>query len=226
MRRTDVLGAKMVPLNDQNDRLQAMDMANKSAVDAVINPNYTLVEKRAPAASIKDNVTVKEPPNLPDKLLYPEHWEHYNPDHNVVKPNTKVGGVFAVEDFLTFKLKDKEREMLRQYLQFQHRVPEPGYYDPIFTLLEEGVPIPTFDRYLERSRLMTREELMQRDIDGDVLILDPAQPASKGGNLVNYEKMPGRPEDKRDGLTDVLDLDLNYGQIEKKPTVLVDMVES
>lgn len=215
----------MAQLTDHNDRLQAMDMANKSAVDAIINPTYSLVEKRAPAALIKDKVPVKEPPNLPDKLLYPEHWQFYNKDETAVRPNTAVGGLFAAEDFLTFKLKDHEREMLRAYLQMQHRVPEPGYYDPIFKLLEEGVPVPRFDRYLERSRLMTKEELMQRDIEGDVLVLDPAEVPSKGGNLVNYNKMlPGRPEDKRDELAEVLDLDLNYGQIEKRPQVLVDMV--
>jgi hypothetical protein len=214
----------MAPLTDYNDRLQAMDLANKSAVDAVINPTYSLVEKRAPAAVIKDKVPVKEPPNLPDKVLYPEHWKFYETNQQAIKLNTEVGGLFSREDFLTFKLKDKEREMLRQYLQLQHRVPEPGYYDPIFKLLEEGIPIPRFDRYLERSRLMTKEELMQRDVDGDVLVLDPNQAASKGGNLVNYQRMPGRPEARVDELAEVLDLQLNYGQIDKKPAVLVDMV--
>ena len=214
----------MAPLTNYNDRLQAMDLANKSAVDAVINPTYSLVEKRAPAAVIKDKVPVKEPPNLPDKVLYPEHWEFYETNQQAIKPNTEVGGLFAREDFLTFKLKDKEREMLRQYLQLQHRVPEPGYYDPIFKLLEEGIPIPRFDRYLERSRLMTKEELMQRDVDGDVLVLDPNQAPSKGGNLVNYQRMPGRPEARVDELAEVLDLQLNYGQIDKRPAELVDMV--
>lgn len=226
MKRTDMLGAKMAPLTAMNDRLQVMDFANKSAVDAIINPNYNLVEKRAPATVIKDTISVKEPPNLPDKLLYPERWQFYDADYNVVKPTTEVGGIFAKDDFLTFKLKENEREMLREYLQMQHRVPEPGYYDPIFKLLEQGVPIPTFDRYLQRSRMMTKEELMHKDIEGDVLVLDPANPQSRGGNLVDYQKMIGRPQDIVDNLKEVLDLDLNYGLVEKKPFVLVDMVKN
>lgn len=224
LKRTDVLGAKMAPLTENNDRLQAMDLAKKDAVDAWIDPKYTLVEKRAPEAVIKGPVEVKEPPNLPDKILYPERWEFYDPDMKAVKPNTEVGGKFAAENFLTFKLKQHERDMLREYLQMQHRIPEPGYYDPIFKLLEQGVPIPSFDRYLERSRMMTKSELMNRDIEGDVLVLDPNPVPPKGGNLVNFDKMPGRPEPVVDQLAEVLDLQLNYNQVEKRPTVLVDMV--
>lgn len=224
MKRTDILGAKMAPLTEHNDRLLAMDLAKKDAVDAFIDPNYTLVEKRAPAAHFLAPADRIEPPNMPDKLLYPENWEFYDANVNVVKPNTTIGGKFAAEDFLSFKLKDHERDMLRQYLQMQHRIPEPGYYDPIFKLLEQGVPIPKFDRYLERSRMMTKSELMNRDIDGDVLVLDPNQVPSKGGNLVNYEKMKGRPEPMIDLLAEVLDLEPRYNQVEKKPLVLVDMV--
>lgn len=215
----------MAPLTDHNDRQLAMDLAKKDIYDAWIDPNYALVEKRAPEALIKGPVDRKEPPNLPEKLLYPERWEFYDPNMKAVKPNTELGGKFAAEDHLTFKLKDHEREMLRQYLQMQHRVPEPGYYDPIFKLLEQGVPIPSFDRYLERSRMMTKSELMHREIEGDVLVLDPNQVPSKGGLLVNFDKMQGRPEPVVDLLAEVLDLNLNYKHVEKKPVVLLDMVD-
>ena len=225
LKRTDIYGAKMAPLTEHNDRLLVMDLAKKDAVDALITPVYTLVEKRAPEAVIKGPVDRIEPPQIPDKLLYPEHWEFYDPNLKAIKPNTELGGKFAAEDYLTFKLKDHERDMLRQYLQLQHRVPEPGYYDPVFALLEQGVPIPSFDRYLERSRMMTKSELMHREIDGDVLVLNPDQVPSKGGNLVDYGKMPGRPEPVVDQLAEVLDLKLNYNQVEKRPQGQLDMVD-
>ena len=214
----------MAPLNDNNDRAKAMDLANKDAADPVLNILYSQVEKRPATIVIKGPVDRKDPPNIPGVMLNPERWEFYDPKLEAVRPNTSVGGIFAKEDFLTFKLKENEREMLREYLQMQHRVPDPGYYDPVFNLLESGVAIPDFGRYLERSRIMTKEEIMQRDMEGDVLVLDPKQPQGKGGNVVDYNKMPGRPEPKIDNLNEQLDLSPEYKLIEAKVKGNIDMV--
>lgn len=222
--RTDILGAKMAPLNENNDREKAMDLANKDAADPLLNIVYSQVERRPATVVIKGPVDRKDPPNMPDALLNPERWEFYDVNTAAVRPNTAVGGIFAKEDFLTFKLKEQEREMLREYLQMQHRVPDPGYYDPVFNLLESGVAIPDFGRYLERSRIMTKEEIMQRDIDGDVLVLDPQQPQGKGGVLVDYKKMPGRPEPKIENFKEHLDLSVDYKQIDARVKGNIDMV--
>jgi hypothetical protein len=227
MARTDTYGGKMVPLNEYNDRLNAMNLAKKDVADPELDINYGLVEKRPPTTVIKGPVEVKEPPNLPDKLIFPERWEFYDGDMAVVKPSTTTGGLFAREDMLTFKLKENERNMLREYLQMQHRVPDPGYYDPIFKLLEEGIPVASFDRYLERSRLLTREEIMHRDMEGDVLILDPAAPKSEANGYVDMSKQKGRvdPTTKdRPDMGEEIVLDLDYKQVEPRVPCLVDMV--
>ena len=216
----------MAPLNNHNDRAQAMDLAKKDVADPVLNIMYSQVEKRPATTVIKGPVDRIEPPNMPDHLLNPERWEFYDPNPNAVRPNTQVGGIFAAENFLSFKLKEQEREMLREYLQMQHRVPDPGYYDPVFKLLESGVAIPDFGRYLERSRLMTKSEIMNKDIEGDVLILDPDHPQGKGGNLVDFKKMQGRPVPKVDDLATVLVTDPEYGQIDRKIAGYVNMVIS
>ena len=109
----------------------------------------------------------------------------------------------------------------------QHRMPDPGFYDPIFNLIDQGVAVPDFGRYLERSRIMTKEELMQRDMEGDVLILDPDRLRPNTGTLIDYNKMIGRKDSNEqiDPLQDRLALDLDFRQIDKRPINLVDMVE-
>lgn len=215
----------MAPLNSFNDREAMMDLAKSDIMDIDVSPNYDWVKKRAPAAVIKGPVAVKEPPHLPDRLLYPEQWRFYDGNLDAVRPNLDIGGQFAAEDQPTFQLREKEREVLREYLQMQHRVPDPAYYEPIFKLLDSGVPVPSFGRYLERSRLMTKSELLQREVDGDNLILNPEPVRKNLGNVADFQKMTGRPEAlEHEPLKDVLVLDVNRKLRERRVVNLVNMV--
>ena len=76
-----------------------------------------------------------------------------------------------VPDPEKFVLYEQEKQALKEYLQLEKRLPDIGYYDPMYDLIESGViGIPKFERYLERSVLPPKDELMQQEIEGDNLV--------------------------------------------------------
>ena len=83
-----------------------MDLAKKDVVDTELDINYNLVEKKTPGIVIKRPVELEGPPQIPDKLLFPEQWKFYDGNLETVKPSVNLGGVFARDEFPDFKLKE------------------------------------------------------------------------------------------------------------------------
>ena len=211
-----------------NSRLARIEeMAPNNDTEFKYDPKTTLTKPRVKTTKIAEEVKI-EPPNIPDRDIYPEEWRFYNRDVTAVKPSTQTLGKFVSEPFGDFKLKAQEKEMLSEYLAMQNRMPDPGFYDPLFTLLEEGVPVPSFGRYLERSDILTKSELMNMEIDGDNLVLNPSQVKPRGGNLVQMDKMTGRDGgDVEEAGIDLLDsevfLDKITKWVDKRVTGYVDL---
>ena len=212
--RVDIQVQRLAPLNPYNDRTEMMNLAKKDATDFDLEPIYDFVKKRAPAVKISKKVELEGPANIPDKYIFKEQWKHYDVNLDAYKENGKIGGKFAAENLEKFKLKEKEKEMLINYLNLNHRVPDPGFYEPIFQLIESGVPVPKFERYLERSRIMTREEVLNTEADGDMLVLEPERPRPHMGGP-NFDRGTGREEKQREEMDEELFIEKNYGQIDK-----------
>lgn len=220
----------MTALNYFNDRMRVMDLGKKQdeLPQTDLDIEYQQVEKAVIGGKINKNTHKKLPPNIPEHELYPERWELYDPETKLVKPNTEVGGKFAEVEFAKFRLKENEKELLKEFLEVQIKQPGPGQYDPLSDLLEEGIAIPNFDRYLERSVLKTRQELMNTDVDGDVLILHPSKTKPKVQGDVRLDVMKGRDdnditEQKKAEVGAEIILEKNYNQVEKKQPMMVNM---
>ncbi len=165
----------MAKLNLYNDRLNAMDFADEENYEFLYEPNYDLVK---PSNEIMGKINTKTkpklPPNTPDAKLNPEKWELYDLNTNLTLPNTEVGGRFVnrlLDDPDKFILHEEEKKMLKEYINIGNKVPDPGFYDPMYKLIDSGlIGVPNFERYLERSVAPTKQELMHMEIDGDNLV--------------------------------------------------------
>ena len=221
-KRVDIGVPKYSKLNPYNERIKEIEKMYPTLNDVDTDPVYDLVKKRAPTTVIKDKVLRTDPPNMPENLLWPEHWEFYNANVEATKERTDIGGGFANIDYSKFKLDERDKKILTDYLNMNRRVPDVGYYEPIFSLLDEGVAVPDFGRYLDRPKPMTKDELMNIDIDGDNLILDPAKPQKRIGDI-DFGKQTGRPQDAPADLDDMNIVEPNYDPIKPKVKVLVNM---
>lgn len=219
---TTKLGAKMAKINEFNDRMNMMDLADDENYEFLYEPDYTLAK---PSTTLlgKINSKTKEvkPPNVPEAELNPEKWQFYDKNTKLTKPNTEIGGRFVnklLEDPNKFVLHENEKELLKEYMQIGNRNPDPGYYDPMFGLIESGIiGVPHFERYLERSVLPTREELMNMEIDGDNLVFSRELKKSKIKNTVVMDKMIGRNDLEKDkSLIGFDDLDVSLLLAEEK----------
>lgn len=213
-RRTDVLGAKYAPLTEYNDREHIANLANKNATDFDLNPIFDFIKKKAPSFKISKKLDLEGPKNLPEKFLYPERWQHYDISTKLTKNNTELGPKFTDKNFKKYKLYKEEKDFLSAYLNLQHKIPDPGFYEPLFDLIEAGVQAPDFGRYLERSRMLTKEEIMNKETDGDMLILQPEKLRPKVQDL-RMERITGRKDKKINELEERLVLEKNYAQIDK-----------
>lgn len=174
-----------------NERENQLDLQlNNPETEFNYNPQTTLTKPRVKTTVIKDPV-IHNPPNVPDHELFPPRDTLYNPNIDIVKPSTKIGGLFEPLEKAKFRLKEKEKEMLSEFLAMQNRIPDPGFYEPVFTLIDEGVPIPDFGRYLRRSDILTRSEIMEMSQEGDNLILD-LDKKKKIKGMVELNRMVGR----------------------------------
>lgn len=156
----------MAKINPYNDRLVQMDAADDENYEFLYDPDYTLVKPSTNIlGKINSETKPKIPPNIPEAQLNPEKWEFYEKDTKHTKPSTEIGGRFVgknVPDPEKFVLYEQEKQALKEYLQLEKRLPDIGYYDPMYDLIESGViGIPKFERYLERSVLPPKDELMQ-----------------------------------------------------------------
>jgi len=212
----------MPQLNSFNDRINEMDLAKKDAVDVDLDPVYDFIKRRIKGGVINTPTEIKAPPNIPDKELYPERWELYDRNVDPIKPNNEIGGKFASVDYAKFRLKEKEKELLRDYLNLANKQPAPGQYNILYDLLEEGIAIPNFDRYLERSKMLTKSQLMQMDVEGDVLILEPDRNKPKLADI-KMDKITGREEKLKDDLTSEAILNPDIGLTKPSAPMLVNM---
>jgi hypothetical protein len=98
------------------------------------------------------------------------------------------------------------------------RNPDPGYYDPVFKLIESDIiGVPNFERYLQRSEVLTKEELMNMEIDGDNLVFSRELKPQKIKNAVLIGKMAGRNDvDEDKELIDYNGLDVSLLLAEEK----------
>lgn len=70
---------------------------------------------------------------------------------------------------------------------------------------------------MERPKALTRSQILNRDIEGDNLILDP-NPLQKTLQTVNIGKLIGRPQQKPydDPMEDIVDTNPNFDLLRKK----------
>lgn len=223
-KRVDIGVPKLAKLNWNNERQMVIEKnMYKEANDPDLDPMYDWVKKRVPAVLMKGPVERKEPPNIPDHMVFPERWEFYDKDVAAIKERGDTFGKFANGDFQKFQLDEKEKEILTDYLNLGRRLPEVGYYDPVFKLLEQGIAVPDFEKYIYRPKALTREELMERDIDGDNLLLEPFKKGPKLADI-DFGKIEGRKEPKKPNELDgEMLLEKNYDQVEKKLVNYVNM---
>ena len=213
----------MADLNYFNDRMRLVDpTADIEVNDPELDPLYKQVEKAILGGLINQKTKKKLPPNIPEAEIFPEKWRLYDRDVTAVKPSTKTGGKFVGKDFAQFKLDEREKEILKVFLGQKNKMPSPTTYNPLFDLLEEGITIPNFDRYLERSVIQDKEDALFNGLE-DVLDFDLA-PKPKKQQDIKFHKMEGREEKiKKDGLEDEMILEKEYKQVEKKQPMLVNI---
>lgn len=226
----------MAKLNRFNDRLVQMDLADEENYEFLYDPDFTLVKPSTNIlGKINSQTQQKLPPNIPEAQLNPEKWEFYDKDTKITRPNTEVGGRFVgrtLDNPGKFLLYQQEKDALKEYLQLEKRIPDIGYYDPMYDLIESGViGIPNFSRYLERSVLPSKEELMQQEIEGDNLVFSRELKKPRVKVLVDMDKYTGRHDQEDDakfiGYED-LEVSLLLAEemrklVDKRVKVLVDM---
>ena len=137
-------------------------------------PRYTAIDANVAAPLYKKPVDV-EPMHLPDKILYPEHWEFYDGDLNRVRAelakNVLIGGGMSFDEYKKYT---RQMQVFKEYLIRQRRMPEVGEYDPSYKLQDQNIIVPNMEKMQERGlEPIVKEE---GEVDGDNLILNPDKP--------------------------------------------------
>ena len=164
-----------------------------------------------------------EPKNVPDKVLYPEHWKYYDLNLDAIKEvqqphdfaqNMKLDEFMSRDQFLKeldeFKLRHEKKPDIYSY---DYEQPDTKiHYD--------------FGKLQPRFKYEDPDLAIELDNAGDVLILDGDKPKKRVPGF-DIQKMQGRFND--DILVDdakddqVLDLNPKYDLVKKRPITLVDM---
>jgi hypothetical protein len=223
-RRGDVGAVGYQDITEKNKRENLMDLAKKDVFDGDLYPNYDFDKPNHGVPILHEPVVLDGPAHVPLSKLHPEQWRFYDPDINAVKP--EVGDVLLAggverEDYLK---KEQDRQVLVDYLnRHNNRKPALGQYDVNYDGIDPERNVPDFERYMERDMEPAGHDKNDREIDGDVLILDPRLPEPHVAN-VHFGKMQGREEHgPNEEFKEELILHPNHAITEKKVINYVDM---
>jgi len=222
-RRPDIGVLKMQDITEKNARENQMDLANKDVFDAPLDVNYDQVLPRAPAYKIHSPVKLEGPKHIPESKLHPEKWRYYDVNLDAVKPDVPeavIAGGLTMEEYR------KKEEMFNLFLRQKAKKvkhPEAGQYNVSYKAIEPEPKAPDFDRYPERA--LEEEKAEDRDIPGDVLILNPQLPKPHLPDI-RFDKMQGREEIEKDNeYKEELILEPKRTLVEPRTITLVDMTK-
>ena len=163
--------------------------------------------------------TVHKPMHSPDNILNPGAWVFYDVDLDAVREQLAVGNVFMAggrENQEEFAERMKFKYLLEEHIKrLNNKVPEHGDYEPY--VKEDPKNILDFDKMLARDD--PSKDLLQEDLEGDVLILNPNK-IGKHLQDIRFEKQLGRTEPQEvDEFQDELIIEPNINVIRpKKPS--------
>jgi hypothetical protein len=117
--------------------------------------------------------TLQKPMHIPDNILNPGAWVFYDVDLDAVREQLAVGNVFMAgggENQEEFAERMKFKYLLEEHIKRTNKkVPEAGDYEPY--VKEEPKNIIDFNKM--QARDYPSKDLMEDDMEGDVLILNP-----------------------------------------------------
>ncbi len=160
----DDIGAVAYKLTEKNDRANLIDFAKKDAFDGDLNPNYDFDKPNKPTFKYHED-TVWRPEHIPNSELFKEIWRFYDIDLDVVRPEIAPPISFAAnKDRKIFIDHQKLRQELTDYLNRRRRIPEVGQYQVSFGQLDKNIPVPDFDKFLERDSESPRPKVILNKI--------------------------------------------------------------
>ena len=147
----DDIGVLPYILTEKNDRMNLIDFAKRDVFDGELNPNYDFDKPNKPRFKYHLD-TVWGPEHIPNSELFKEIWKFYDIDLDVVRPEVAPPISFAAnKDRKIFIDHQKLRQELTEYLNRRRRIPEVGQYQVSFGQLDKNIPVPDFDKNLERN---------------------------------------------------------------------------
>eukprot|EP00347_Sterkiella_histriomuscorum_P001067 403373456 len=186
-------------------------------------PNYDIDKPNKGVFKYHEPSKDLGPQHTPEKIQNPGKWRFYDYDLDVVREQLAKDIAFArnmsVEEF---KEKEEFHDMIVERLKRQEKRPAVGQYDP--ERPETKIEVD-FSKAQGRDPYVDPDYLLERDIEGDVLILDPQKPLPHLPDI-NFDKQLGREEEKFDSedinMHQELILEPNIDAIRKKKQFYVD----
>jgi len=218
-KRVDLGVVKFPELNEHNMRENQVDGANKEAFDGELEPNYDVIKPRIPGFAYHEPVQLEGPAYPSEAELNPGEWKFYDVNLGAIKP--EVGDVEFAGGLTRDQFAEREEEH-KQFLDYQARQargPEVGQYDIKYSGVEPEPKAPDFNKYTEREAFV--EEYEDRDVPGDVLILNPEKPKPHVADI-KFDRMGGREEETAPE-TEELILNPTHDLTKPKTVTYVDM---
>lgn len=118
----DIGVTKFADLTENNDRVNNIH-EKKDVNDGVYFPKYTAIDKNIPTPLFKEPANI-QPEHLPEKYLFPEHWEFYDGDLNKVRAELAKNVLLAGGmNFQEYQKHAKQVNSFKEYLKRQKHTP-------------------------------------------------------------------------------------------------------